>query len=257
MLDDEPRRAELGARESAASGPLEGARTGEIVASDPASSRSAPALPLRVLVLPCFGSFIAWEVARLGLEWLPQALPSAPLTSPFSGSLVRAVLLLAPAAIVARRVLGERLVPAFWLGAPERAGWLRSGLIGVAYLLLVNGLDLALGNPFTLPSFAASTLVLTAFDAGVEEALFRGFLLSHLARGRSPARAQLLTASIFLLPHAPKLVGFWGMGMRVELPVMALAIFVLGLALGGTARPVRSIWIATLVHTLNNLLATR
>jgi membrane protease YdiL (CAAX protease family) len=44
--------------------------------------------------------------------------------------------------------------------------------------------------------------------------------------------------------------------MRVEVPAMALSIFVLGLALGATARRVRSIWVATLVHALANLFAS-
>jgi membrane protease YdiL (CAAX protease family) len=70
------------------------------------------------------------------------------------------------------------------------------------------------------------------------------------------ARASLIAASIFLLAHARKLLDFWSMGMRVELPIMALAIFVMGLVLGATARPVRSIWIATLVHGINNLLSS-
>ncbi len=223
------------------------------IAPDTAQEGPAPALPLQLLVLPCLASFAAWEVARLGLARLPEAWASAPLT----WSLVRALLLLTPAAFVTHRVLGERLGPGFWLGLPERAGALRSSLMGVAYLLLVNGLDAALGNPLTLPSPTAGELARTTFDAGVEEALFRGYLLSHLLRGRSFARANLLTAAIFLLPHSRKLIDFWNMGMRIELPIIALHIFVLGLALGATARPVRSIWVATLVHALTNLFATR
>lgn len=228
----------------------------EHVARDPAStstpSTGTPPLPLPVLVLPCLIAFAAWEVARLGLARLPEPWAAPPV----SWSLVRAVLLLTPAVFVTRRVLREPLVTAFWLGPPEREGLLRSVLIGAAYLLLINGLDVALGNPLIMPSLALGTVALTLFDAGVEEALFRGFFLSHVLRGRSVARSSLLTASIFLLPHTRKLVGFWSMGMHYEVPVMALSIFALGLALGATARPVRSIWIATLVHAIGNLLGS-
>lgn len=224
----------------------------DVVAADRSTESSAPAPPLRLLVLTCLVSFVAWEVARLVLARLPEALASAPLL----WSLVRALLLLTPAVLVTRRVLGERLVPGLWLGAPEREGLLRSSLIGAGYLALTNALDVAVGNPFAMPSLAAGQLALTLFDAGIEEALFRGFLLSHVIRGRRFARANLISASIFLLPHARKLVGFWSDGLRFELPIMALAIFVLGLALGATARPVRSIWIATLVHALANLFAS-
>ena len=225
----------------------------EVVASEPVAEDAAPALPLHWVALPCLVSFAAWELARLGLARLPEPWATAPPL----WSMVRAVLLLAPAAVVTHRVLGERLVPAFWLRVPERAGLLRSSLVGAAYLLLVNGLDVALGNPLVLPSPTLGELAQTLFDAGVEEALFRGYLLSHLLRGRRFARANLLTAIIFLLPHSRKLIDFWSMGLRVELPIIALSIFVLGLALGATARPVRSIWIATLVHAIANLFASR
>jgi membrane protease YdiL (CAAX protease family) len=220
------------------------------VVPEPSAERAAP--PLNVLVLPCLVGFVAWELARVGLAWLPAAWASTPLL----WSVVRALLLLAPAVFVTRRRLGERIVSGFWLGAPERVGLLRSLLIGAGYLVLVNGLDVALGNPFTMPAIAPATLALTLFDAGVEEALFRGFFLSHVLRGRRVARAQLIAASLYLLPHVRKLLDFWSMGLRFELPLMALGIFVLGLVLGATARPVRSIWIATLVHGVNNLFAS-
>jgi membrane protease YdiL (CAAX protease family) len=37
---------------------------------------------------------------------------------------------------------------------------------------------------------------------------------------------------------------------------MTLSLILLGLALGAVAHPVRSIWVATLVHAMNNLFAT-
>jgi membrane protease YdiL (CAAX protease family) len=228
--------------------------TDEVASGVVAQQAAAPRAPaLRVIVLPCLVSFIAWEGAR----FLLSLAPDIGAVKPVMWSLVRAILLLLPAALVTRRILGEPLAQGFWLGSPARQGLFRSCFIGAAYLLLINGLDFVLnGTAPSLPSLSAVALALTLFDAAVEEALFRGFLLQHLLPGRRFARANVLAAFIFLLPHARKIGGFWQMGMRFELVVIALSIFVLGLALGAAARPVRSIWITTLVHALANLLAS-
>jgi membrane protease YdiL (CAAX protease family) len=210
-------------------------------------------VPLLPVLLPCLLSMAAWEVARLALRMGEQA----PGTShALLSSLVRAVILLLPSALVARHVFRERLSLAFWLGAPARSGLLRSVAIGAAYLLAVNGLNVALGYPFSLPTLPAGEAALLVFDAAVEEALFRGFVLSHLARGRRLAWANLSTALIFMLPHTRTMLHLWGDGLHVELAPVLLSLFLLALTLGASAGAVRSIWIACAVHALNNLLAT-
>jgi membrane protease YdiL (CAAX protease family) len=209
-----------------------------------------PRLPA---LLPCLVSMGAWEVARLALR-VNEQQPGTPRA--LLSSLVRAVILLVPAAVVARRVFREPLGVAFWLNAPLRAGLLRSMAIGAAYLLAVNGLSVALGDTFSLPALSAGEAVLLVFDAVVEEVLFRGFVLSHLARGRRFAWANCLTALIFMLPHTRMLLHLWGDGMRVELIPILISLFLFALALGGSAGTVQSIWVACAVHVLNNLLAT-
>jgi len=198
----------------------------------------------------CLASFAAWELARLALARAPEGW--AP---PAVWSLVRALLLLAPAVLVTRRVFDEGPVHGLWLGPPARKGLLPSCLIGVGFVLATQALNVALGNPLVIPTPAPATLALTLFDAAVEEALFRGFLLSHLMQGRRFARANLLAAVIFLLPHTRKLVWLSGDAPGIEVAITALAILVLGLALGATARPIRSIWIGTIVHAAGNLFS--
>jgi membrane protease YdiL (CAAX protease family) len=74
--------------------------------------------------------------------------------------------------------------------------------------------------------------------------------------GRRFAVANLLQALVFVLPHTRMFAGLWGAGVGAGLVVIVLAVFVLGLVLGAAARPVRSIWIATVVHAINNLFAS-
>jgi membrane protease YdiL (CAAX protease family) len=156
--------------------------------------RAATAPRLAPLLVTCLISFAAWELARLALARAPEGW--AP---PAVWSLVRALLLLAPAVLVTRRVFDEGPVHGLWLGPPARKGLLPSCLIGVGFVLATQALNVALSNPLVIPRPDAATLALTLFDAAVEEALFRGFLLSHLMHGRRFARANLLAAAIFLL----------------------------------------------------------
>lgn len=219
--------------------------------ADP-SAPAARAVSLSMVLLPCLLSFAAWEVARLWV--LPGPEAGAGLTLVASG--VRAILLLAPAALVIRLVFDEPLGEGFWLRAPAREGLLQSIAIGLAYLGLVNGLGAALGQPITFAPVTAVSLFLLVFDASVEEALFRGFLLSHVMRSfvRS-AWANAFTAAIFVVPHTRLLLRVWSAEPLQVVPV-ALSLFVLGLALGATARPVRSIAVACVVHAVNNYFAT-
>jgi membrane protease YdiL (CAAX protease family) len=170
-------------------------------------------------------------------------------------SLVRAAIWLVPAGLYAGRGLGESPVAAFALGAPARAGLARALLVGAAYLGAIIALTYALGGalPDALPPPAL--LALLVFDAAVEEAAFRGFLLLHLARGRRFAAANALTALLFLLVHAPLFWTLWSIGLRVELLPMAASLYVLALALGEATRATRSIWIAVAIHAINNVIA--
>jgi membrane protease YdiL (CAAX protease family) len=204
------------------------------------------------LVLPCLLSMAAWEGARL----LLPALPALGAATPVVWSAVRAALLLVPPALMTRRVLGEPVAQGLWLGPPARDGLVRAVVTGGLYLVLINGLGAALGAPFVLPSVSLIELVQVFFDAAVEEAFFRGFLLSHLLPGRRFAVANVLQALVFVIPHTRMFLGLWGQGVGAALVVIVLSVFVLGFVLGGTARPVRSVWVATVVHAINNLLAS-
>ena len=80
----------------------------------------------------------------------------------------------------------------------------------------------------------------------VEELLFRGVLLSSVARRVGSGWAIVLTAAIFACVHLPDLSFLW-----YALPNLAL----LGLVLGWLRVQSGSIWPAVLAHGMNNLLA--
>jgi membrane protease YdiL (CAAX protease family) len=171
-------------------------------------------------------------------------------------SLVRAAIWLVPAGIYARRALGEAPLVAFALGAPARAGILRAVLVGAAYLAAIIALTYALGGTVAQALPPPALLALLVFDATVEEAAFRGFLLLHLARGRSALAASALTALLFVLVHGPMFWSLWSMGLRTELVPMVVSLYVLALALGEATRATRSIWIAVAIHAINNVLSS-
>src|SRR5690349_8792065 len=190
---------------------------------EPASGTEVRRASFWFLVLPCLVGMAAWEGARLLLQRLPDL---AEATQPV-WSVVRAVLLLAPAALVTRRALGEPVAQGLWLGAPARDGLVRAIVTGVVYLVLVNALGAALGGSFALPSVTLFGLLLVLFDAAVEEALFRGFLLSHLLPGRRFASVNLLQALVFVLPHTRMFAGLGAAGLGAALVVIVLSVFVL------------------------------
>jgi membrane protease YdiL (CAAX protease family) len=170
-------------------------------------------------------------------------------------SLLRALVLLVPAALWARHRLGERLHEAFGLGAPLRRGIRRALLVSALYLGTVSAISVSQGQPL-IGALAPWALLYLPLDAAVEEAFFRGFLLLHWARGRRFAAANSLCSLFFVLVHFRIFVGLWSSGARFELIPIALSLFLLALALGDATRATRSIWIAVLLHTLNNILAS-
>ncbi|WP_199100864.1 CPBP family intramembrane glutamic endopeptidase [Dyella sp. ASV21] len=80
----------------------------------------------------------------------------------------------------------------------------------------------------------------------VEELLFRGVLLSAVARYVGSGWSVLITAALFAVVHLPDLAFLW-----YALPNLA----VLGLLLGWLRVQSGSIWPAVLAHGMNNLLA--
>jgi membrane protease YdiL (CAAX protease family) len=194
---------------------------------------------------------LAWELARLGVGGIGGP---ASMTA-FASSLIRAALLLVPAGVVARRVFRQRLVSAFWLGLPERAGLPRALVLGGSFTGAVLLLSHLLSDGIQVPSLSAAALALLLFNSAVEEALFRGFLLSELRQAWSPARAQVATALLFLAAHTRLFAGLWSAGAGVEIVPMVLVLGLLALVLGGAASATRSIWISVIIHSLNNFFA--
>jgi len=80
----------------------------------------------------------------------------------------------------------------------------------------------------------------------VEELLFRGVLLSAIARLTGNGTAIVLSAALFACVHLPDLSFLW-----YALP----NLFLLGIILGWLRVQSASIWPAVVAHGMNNLLA--
>ena len=204
--------------------------------------------PPRFVHLLCLwaGSALAWDLCR---RLLSRPDLSFPLALALLG--LKALVLLVPAAVYARRALGEGPADAFALRGPLRSGVARALLASAIYLAAIVGLSALLGQ-LSLPRPSPSAVVLTDLNAAVEEAAYRGFLLLHLARSRRFGRANLIQAGLFVLVHLPV---FAAGGVGPELVPMVAVLFLFALVLGYVAKTTRSIWIAAALHAVNNLLA--
>ncbi|MDR3444548.1 MULTISPECIES: type II CAAX endopeptidase family protein [unclassified Dyella] len=89
-------------------------------------------------------------------------------------------------------------------------------------------------------------LLVVSVGPVVEELLFRGVLLSAIARYTGNGMAIVLSALLFACVHLPDLSFLW-----YALPNLAL----LGLILGWLRVQSESIWPAVIAHGMNNLLA--
>jgi membrane protease YdiL (CAAX protease family) len=103
-----------------------------------------------------------------------------------------------------------------------------------------------LGGHISLPLRIPLALLVVSVGPLVEELLFRGVLLSAVARHVGSRWAIVLTAIFFACVHLPDLSFLW-----YALPNLAL----LGLVLGWLRVQSGSIWPAVLAHGMNNLLA--
>jgi hypothetical protein len=103
-----------------------------------------------------------------------------------------------------------------------------------------------LGGQASLALRLALLLTVTTLGPLVEELLFRGALLSALARRLPVGMAAAASAALFALAHLPDLDLRW-----YALPNLAL----LGAALAWLRLRSGSIWPAVLAHATNNLLA--
>jgi hypothetical protein len=124
-------------------------------------------------------------------------------------------------------------------------------LAALGYLALTFGLGAALAEqPLRSPLASAPGLIALLADGAVEEAAFRGALLGQVSRRLSFGRANLLCAALFVLPHWP----VWlASGQAAALVPASVSLGALALLLGWVTRRTGSIWLAVLLHALNNL----
>ncbi|HET6554007.1 MAG TPA: type II CAAX endopeptidase family protein [Dyella sp.] len=103
-----------------------------------------------------------------------------------------------------------------------------------------------LGSHISLPLRLPLALLVVSIGPLVEELLFRGVLLSAIARHLGSSWAIVLSAALFACVHLPDLSFLW-----YALPNLAL----LGLVLGWLRVQSGSIWPSVFSHGVNNLLA--
>ncbi len=212
---------------------------------------------------PALGKAIAFFSVWIFL-WLPIAIPLSrllkwrppqPITIEQKLPLLASVYLIAPLIIWgASWVEGESFINYGWQPKASALVSLTLGLgLGVFGLALVFGLQSALGwvnwhwpdenPPPNFLSIASSillpTLLIALLVSGIEELVFRGFLLNKFQQDYSNWVAGAICSLIFAFLHllweqqetTPQLPGLWLMGM-----VLTLARWVdggsLGLAIG-------------------------
>jgi len=161
-----------------------------------------------------------------------------------------------PAALMARAVLHEPVAPSLGMtrrGEPAR--YWKASAIGFAFLAIVAGLQgMINGWPQNAAIPILPGLVLAAVNATIEEVSFRGFILRQLAKRAPFWRANLFQSLLFILVHWP---GWFAHGPRWEILPMSIGLLLLALVLGWITRLTGSVWLAVVVHTINNLVASR
>lgn len=198
------------------------------------------------------------QVVTLGRRWLDQPDMTAVA--------VIATLLVAATLVVQ---LVRRWWPASWRQAalpglgftwPAHPAFFAAALVVGVLMPMLGGLLtqwLAQGHPvsqdikqlgahISLGLRLPLALLVVTLGPLVEELLFRGVLLSALARYTGQGAAIVLSAALFACVHLPDLSFLW-----YALPNLAL----LGLVLGWLRVQSGSIWPAVLAHGVNNLLA--
>lgn len=150
--------------------------------------------------------------------------------------------------------------PGFGFVAPENRWFFLwailvavAGALGGAFLTqaLAHGHAIhqdvtVLGREAPLALHVALSIVVVCVAPVVEEALFRGVLLSGLLRHMSAAWAVLVSAIIFGGVHYPDFAFVW-----YPLPALVL----LGVLLAWIRLHSRSLWPAITLHATNNLIA--
>lgn len=196
---------------------------------------------------------LAWFVGATALAWMLVRDAVRPY-GPWVALGVKGLLSAGTGAILCWLLYRERPIAALGLGAPVARGVPRALLVVGLYLAAVMLLGHLTGEPANLALPPAMLLATTLFNSIVEEAAFRGVLVLHLARHMRFWIANLVGAAAFVAVHLPTFV-------KVAPPpavvIMSASLFVLALVLGDATRATRSIWIAVLAHTVNNLIASQ
>jgi membrane protease YdiL (CAAX protease family) len=119
-----------------------------------------------------------------------------------------------------------------------------NGVLVVLTSFLLGGLEnpqgeaLAPGGVLSTPSFLLLFFLVALVAPVSEEMIFRGVLYRYLRARRGVASAVALSAAAFALAHV--------------VPVLLLALFVLGIALALVAERSSSLYPAIALHALNN-----
>jgi len=103
------------------------------------------------------------------------------------------------------------------------------------------------------PQTIFGTLASLLFSPIFEELFFRGFVLPKMNESMRFWPANLVQTFLFTAIHWPNWL--WVSGFRWGVVTTSVSIFLLGLLLGWLTRRTNSIWLAVIMHILNNFLS--
>lgn len=195
-------------------------------------------------------ALLGWFVAFTALAWIAVRGRVAPY-GPWVSLGTKGLISLGSGALLGAWVYRQGPAATFALGAPARGGLARGIGVIVLYLAAVTALGYALGQPPAAEVPGAMAVVTQLVNSTIEEAAFRGLLVLHLAREMRFWMANALGGLAFVAVHVPT---FAAIADPASVVVMSLSLFALALALGEATRATRSIWVAVVGHTVNNLL---
>ncbi len=198
--------------------------------------------------------FAVWTARATVLFRYDLAVPAGPSRLAYS-SAVKFALWVVPACLYLWLAGERRLGRALLLTTPFTRRAALWTLVGVALVAadVVLSRSTLLPNPAPAPLSRWPLLILGGAPAVLfEEILFRGFVLQQLQARLRFWPANLLTAALFMLTHAPHWL--WTRGPVLSVWTDLAAVFALACLFGYLVRRSRSLWPAVVTHLANNFL---
>ncbi len=213
--------------------------------------------PSRGWIILVSAFFLVWAVRATVLYSIDLSIPPGALRQIYADT-IRIALWVLPVFIYLRFVDKVDSLRYLKLNTHiETRALLQSIVLIAAYMVAAVLLDYWLRGRTLFHSVRSERLLQIALALPcapvAEEILFRGFLLRKLRAYLGFWKANVSTALLFTIIHWPNWL-YTG-GLRKEVAVNSISIFLLGCFFGYLARKTGSLWPAIAAHTLNNLIS--